>query len=59
MTSSAKSPVKYPEAEANTSSAWQNFRRLVGYAKPYKLGFIVAILGMIGYATIDVYFLSQ
>ena len=59
MTSSAKSPVKYPEAEANTSSAWQNFRRLVGYAKPYKLGLIVAILGMIGYATIDVYFLSQ
>jgi subfamily B ATP-binding cassette protein MsbA len=45
----------------NTISAttWQNFRRLLGYAKPYKLGFIVAIIGMLGYAAIDVYFLSQ
>jgi subfamily B ATP-binding cassette protein MsbA len=59
MTSSANSPVKHPVTDANTASAWQNFRRLVGYAKPYKLGFFVAILGMIGYATIDVYFLSQ
>jgi subfamily B ATP-binding cassette protein MsbA len=59
MTSSENSPVKPLLADANTVSAWQNFRRLVGYAKPYKLGFFVAILGMIGYATIDVYFLSQ
>lgn len=37
----------------------QNFKRLFGYAKPYKLGFIVAIIGMLGYAAIDVYFLSK
>ncbi|MBU2925733.1 lipid A export permease/ATP-binding protein MsbA [Colwellia sp. 1_MG-2023] len=37
----------------------QNFKRLFGYAKPYKLGFIVSIIGMLGYAAIDVYFLSK
>jgi subfamily B ATP-binding cassette protein MsbA len=37
----------------------QNFKRLFGYAKPYKLGFIIAIIGMLGYAAIDVYFLSK
>lgn len=41
------------------ATTWQNFKRLLGYAKPYKLGFIVAIIGMLGYAAIDVYFLSQ
>lgn len=40
-------------------STWQNFKRLLTYAKPYKLGFIVAIIGMLGYAAIDVYFLSK
>jgi subfamily B ATP-binding cassette protein MsbA len=59
MTSPANSAVTTSITDANKASAWQNFRRLVGYAKPYKFGFIVAILGMIGYATIDVYFLSQ
>lgn len=42
-----------------TPTTWQDFKRLLGYAKPYKLGFIVAIIGMLGYAAIDVYFLSQ
>ncbi|PKH88203.1 lipid A export permease/ATP-binding protein MsbA [Colwellia sp. Bg11-28] len=32
---------------------------MVSYAKPYKLGFVAAIIGMLGYAAIDVYFLSQ
>ncbi len=41
------------------AKTWQNFKRLVSYAKPYKLGFVVAILGMLGYAAIDVYFLSK
>jgi len=41
------------------ASTWQNFKRLLRYAKPYKLGFVVAILGMLGYAAIDVYFLSK
>ncbi|MDP7591210.1 MAG: lipid A export permease/ATP-binding protein MsbA [Litorilituus sp.] len=47
-------------AVAKTStSIWQNFRRLLSYAKPYKLGFFAAIVGMLGYAAIDVYFLSK
>jgi len=41
------------------ASTWQNFKRLLRYAKPYKLGFVVAIIGMLGYAAIDVYFLSK
>jgi len=46
------------KAEAPTST-WQNFKRLLSYAKPYKLGFVAAIIGMLGYAAIDVYFLSK
>jgi len=46
------------EKSINTTT-WQNFKRLLGYAKPYKLGFITAIIGMLGYAAIDVYFLSK
>ena len=46
------------KVEAPTS-AWQNFKRLLSYAKPYKLGFVAAIIGMLGYAAIDVYFLSK
>jgi subfamily B ATP-binding cassette protein MsbA len=45
-------------AKAPTST-WQNFKRLLSYAKPYKLGFVAAIIGMLGYAAIDVYFLSK
>ena len=45
-----------PSPQATT---WQNFVRLMKYAKPYKLGFVAAIIGMLGYAAIDVYFLSK
>jgi subfamily B ATP-binding cassette protein MsbA len=41
------------------ATAWKNFKRLVSYAKPYKLGLVAAIFGMLGYASIDVYFLSK
>ena len=44
---------------STNATTWQDFKRLLSYAKPYKLGFIVAIIGMLGYAAIDVYFLSQ
>ncbi|WP_019027496.1 lipid A export permease/ATP-binding protein MsbA [Colwellia piezophila] len=47
----------FPDSSQATS--WQNFKRLVSYAKPYKLGFVAAIIGMLGYAAIDVYFLSK
>ena len=46
-------------AKSIKATTWQNFKRLLRYAKPYKLGFIVAIVGMLGYAGIDVYFLSK
>jgi len=46
-------------AKSTEVTTWQNFKRLLSYAKPYKLGFIVAIVGMLGYAAIDVYFLSM
>jgi subfamily B ATP-binding cassette protein MsbA len=42
-----------------SATTWQNFKRLLSYAKPYKLGFVAAIIGMLGYAAIDVYFLSK
>ncbi len=29
------------------ATTWHNFKRLLGYAKPYKLGFIAAIIGML------------
>lgn len=35
------------------------FRRLMSYAKPYRGGFVLAIIGMIGYAMIDVYFINE
>jgi len=41
------------------ATTWQNFKRLMGYAKNYKAGFVVAILGMLGYAGIDTLFFSQ
>ena len=51
---------KHSKPSAETpDSAWQNFKRLISYAKPYKLGFVAAVIGMLGYAAIDVYFLSK
>ena len=44
---------------ASDATAWQNFRRLFRFAKPYKFGFILSIIGMLGYAAVDVYFLSK
>ena len=44
---------------ATLPTTWQNFTRLLRFAKPYKLGFVLAIMGMLGYAAIDVYFLSK
>lgn len=44
---------------AKRLGAVATFRRLFTYLKPYKAGFAVAILGMIGYALVDVYFISN
>ncbi len=57
----ASSSQNIPLSTSNKMKAttWQDFKRLVSYAKPYKFGFIAAIIGMLGYAAIDVYFLSK
>lgn len=34
-------------------------RRLLSYVKPYRMGFVAAALGMLGYALVDVYFISK
>jgi len=41
------------------ATTWQNFKRLMSYAKPYKKAGFFAICCMLGYASIDVYFLSK
>jgi subfamily B ATP-binding cassette protein MsbA len=45
--------------DPNQVTTWQNFKRLMGYAKVYKSAGLFAILCMLGYAAIDVYFLSK
>lgn len=44
---------------ASSVSTWGNFKRLIAYAKPYKVAGIFSIFCMLGYASIDVYFLSK
>ncbi|KMT63838.1 lipid A export permease/ATP-binding protein MsbA [Catenovulum maritimum] len=41
------------------SSSDPVFLRLLGYVKHYRIGFIAAILGMIAYSSIDIFFYSQ
>ncbi len=56
MTKSSSAEHTSPSVDVTT---WQNFKRLLRFVKPYKLGFVLAIIGMLGYAAIDVYFLSK
>lgn len=51
--------IKSTLSSSESATTWQNFKRLLSHAKPYKLGFVAAIIGMLGYAAIDVYFLSK
>src|SRR5690606_34888653 len=37
----------------------QTLKRLLGYIKPYRAAFLFAVFGMIGYAAVDSFFLSQ
>ncbi len=37
----------------------RTLRRLLGYIKPYRPAFILAIIGMLGYAAVDTFFFSQ
>ncbi len=56
---SAKSADLSPHSSQIQATTWQNFLRLMGYAKVYKKAGIFAIVCMLGYAAIDVYFLSK
>jgi len=51
-----KNTVTVPSKVAST---WQTFKRLITYARPYKIAFVAAIFGMLGYALIDIYFFSK
>lgn len=44
------------DSSVNTSGT---FRRLLRYVWPYRFGFMVAAFGMLGYALVDVFFVSQ
>jgi subfamily B ATP-binding cassette protein MsbA len=46
----------FPEKSASTT---QNLKRLLRYAKPYKMGFVLAVIGMLGYAAVDSVFISK
>lgn len=43
------------QTDNNTSTAV--YRRLLSYLKPYRLGFVAAIIGMIGYSAVDAAFI--
>jgi len=53
-----KTNIKQPNSNHQVST-WQNFKRLMAYAKMYKSAGLFAIVCMLGYAAIDVYFLSK
>ncbi len=46
-------------SDSSVPTTRQNFKRLMSYSKPYKLGLIAAIFGMLGYAAIDSFVFSQ
>ncbi|REL37150.1 lipid A export permease/ATP-binding protein MsbA [Thalassotalea euphylliae] len=50
------SPAEQHVTELNT---WLNFKRLIRHAFPYRAASFFAIFCMLGYASIDVYFLSK
>lgn len=45
--------------DTSEPTTWQNFKRLMTYAKPYKMGFFAAVIGMLGYAAVDSFVFAQ
>lgn len=45
--------------DSKTAVRQQTFRRLIGYMKPFRMAFITAVIGMLGYAAIDTLFISS
>ena len=44
---------------AHTTNSSKVAKRLLSYVKPFRMGFVLAALGMLGYALVDVYFISK
>ena len=55
----SKSAEQAKPKDIKPATTWQNFVRLMGYAKPYNAGLVAAIVGMLGYAAIDSFVFSQ
>lgn len=43
--------------DSKKAARQQTFRRLLRYIKPYRIAFIAAVIGMIGYAGVDTFFI--
>ncbi len=59
MSTALEPTIEQSKTNHKEADTWQNFKRLMGYAKQYKAAGIFAIICMLGYASIDVYFLSK
>ncbi|MBO9489016.1 lipid A export permease/ATP-binding protein MsbA [Endozoicomonas sp. G2_1] len=46
-------------SDSSSASTWQNFLRLMTYSKPYRIGFVFAVIGMLGYAAVDTFVFAQ
>lgn len=46
-------------SDSSSASTWQNFLRLMTYTKPYRIGFVFAVIGMLGYAAVDTFVFAQ
>ena len=60
---SGKMPLTFiingPCMDSQKAVRQQTFRRLIRYIKPYRLAFIAAVVGMIGYAGVDTFFFAN
>lgn len=43
----------------DSTTTWKNFKRLMRYSNPYKYGLVIAVIGMLCYAAVDSFFISQ
>lgn len=59
MSTSSEAASEKTTTKNEELNTWQNFKRLMGFAKRYKKAGVFAVICMLGYASIDVYFLSK
>ncbi|GLX86718.1 lipid A export ATP-binding/permease protein MsbA [Thalassotalea loyana] len=58
-TTQKAAPDAVKQLEKTNQHSEDTFKRLLGYMKSYKKGFIAAILGMLGYAAVDSFVFAQ